>query len=114
MYFAGTGLHLAPSLETEDHRILRFTILGDSSVQLRQLSVIEMLRHLRGGLLPLRHVQFWETENSRRLGSSHRGGHRRDIPCLVDASDVRTVNALKTPPASSMSAMAMLQQLSFG
>ena len=54
------------------------------------------------GLLPLPHVQFWETENSWRLDSSHRGGHRRDIPCLVDASDVRTVNALKTPPAWSM------------
>ena len=49
------------------------------------------------GLLPLPHVQFWETENSWRLDSSHRGGHRRDIPCLVDASDVRTVNALKNP-----------------
>jgi len=47
------------------------------------------------GLLPLPHVQFWEAENSWRLDSSHRGGHRRDIPCLVDASDVRTVNALK-------------------
>jgi hypothetical protein len=55
-----------------------------------------MLRHLRGALLPLQHVQFWETENSWRLDSSHRGGHRRDIPCLVDASDVRTVSALKT------------------
>ena len=51
------------------------------------------------GLLPLPHVQFWETENSWRLDSLHRGGHRRDIPCLVDASDVRTVNALKAPPA---------------
>jgi hypothetical protein len=57
-----------------------------------------------GWMLPLRHVQFWETENSWRLDSSYRGGHRRDIPCLVDASDVRTVNALKNPPAWSMSA----------
>jgi hypothetical protein len=32
--------------------------------------------------------------NSWRLDSSHRRGHRRDIPCLVDASDVRAVNAL--------------------
>ena len=63
------------------------------------------------GLLPLPHVQFWETENSWRLGSSHRGGHRRDIPCLVDASDVRTVNALKTRAAWSTSVMAMLRQL---
>jgi hypothetical protein len=47
------------------------------------------------GLLPLPHVQFWDTENIWRLDSSHRGGHRRDIPCLVDASDVRAVNALK-------------------
>jgi len=45
----------------------------------------------------LPHVQFRETENSWRLDSSHRGGHPRDIPCLVDASDVRTVNALNTP-----------------
>jgi hypothetical protein len=43
----------------------------------------------------LPHVQFWKTENSWRLDSSHRGGHRRDIPCLVDASDVRVVNVLK-------------------
>ena len=48
------------------------------------------------GLLPFPHVQFWETENSCRLDSSHRGGYRRNIPCLVDASDIRTVNALKT------------------
>ena len=47
-------------------------------------------------LLPLPHVQFWETENSWRLDSSHCGGHRRDISCLVDASDVRAVNVLKT------------------
>jgi hypothetical protein len=49
------------------------------------------------GLLRLQHVQFWETENCWRLDSSHRGGHRRHIPCLVDASDVRTVNALNPP-----------------
>jgi hypothetical protein len=49
-----------------------------------------------GGLLRLLHVQFWETENSWRLGSSRRGGHRRNIPCLVDASDVCAVNVLKT------------------
>jgi hypothetical protein len=49
-------------------------------------------------LLPLPHVQFWETENGWRLDSSHRGGNRRGIPCLVDASDVCTVTALKTPP----------------
>ena len=55
-----------------------------------------------GPLLPLPHVQFRETENSWRLDSSHRGGHPRDIPRLVDASDVCTVNALKTLPAWSM------------
>jgi hypothetical protein len=57
---------------------------------------------LHAGLLPLPHVQFWETENSWRLDSSHRGSHRRDIPCLVDASDVRTVNLfiqVPQPPA---------------
>src|ERR1700675_1727442 len=63
------------------------------------------------GLLPLPHVQFWETENSWRLDSSHRGGRRRDIPCLVDASDIRTVNALKTPRAWSMSSIEILRQL---
>jgi len=47
------------------------------------------------GPLPLPHVQFCETENSRGLDSSYRGGRRRDVPCLVDASDVRAVNALK-------------------
>jgi hypothetical protein len=53
------------------------------------------------GLLPL-HVQFWETENSWRLDSSHRGAIVAIF--LVDASDVRTVNVPKTPPAWSMSA----------
>jgi len=66
------------------------------------VSVLAIVRHLRAALLPLPHVQFWQTENSCRLDSSHRGAHRRDISCLVDASDVRTVNALKTPPAWSM------------
>src|ERR1700722_2371224 len=58
-------------------------------------------------LLPLPHVQFWETENSGRLDRSHRGSHRRDIPCLVDASDVRTLNAFKTSPAWSKSAISL-------
>src|SRR5580704_16436926 len=31
-------------------------------------------------LLPLPHVQFWETDNGGRLARSHRGSHRRDIP----------------------------------
>jgi hypothetical protein len=52
------------------------------------------------------------TENSWRLDSLHGGGHRRDIPCLVDASDVGTVSALKNHPAWSTSAMASLRQLS--
>ena len=42
--------------------------------------------------------QFRKTENSWRLDRSHRGGDRCDTPCLVDAADVRTVNALKTSP----------------
>jgi len=74
------------------------------------MSVIGIYRHLCGGLLPLPHVQFWETENSGRLDRSHRGSHRRDIPCLVDASDVRTVNAFKTSAAWSTSAIAIFQQ----
>ena len=56
-----------------------------------------ILRHVVRGLLPLPYVQFWETENSGRLDSSRRRGHRRDVPCLVDASDLRIVNARKTP-----------------
>jgi len=63
-------------------------------------------------LLRLPHVQFWETENAWRLDRSHRGGYGRDIPSLVDASSVRIVNALKAPPARSMSEMGILQQLS--
>jgi hypothetical protein len=55
------------------------------------------------GLLPLPHVQFWETENRWRLDSSHSRGHRRDIPNLVDVAGVRTVNAYKTSPARPMS-----------
>jgi hypothetical protein len=47
------------------------------------------------GLLPLPHVQFWQTENSWRLDRSHCGRHRRNISGLVDASDVRTVNAVE-------------------
>jgi len=59
----------------------------------------------------LLHVQFRETENSWRLDSSYRGGHPRDIPRLVDASDVSTVNALKTLPAWSMREIGMFHQL---
>jgi hypothetical protein len=54
-----------------------------------------MLRRLPRALLPLPHVQFWQAENSCRLDRSHRRRHRRNIPCLVDASNVRTMNALK-------------------
>jgi len=61
-------------------------------------------------LLPLPHVQFWETENSGRLDRSHRGSHRRDIPCLVDASDVRTVNAPKKPYGGLSKGYRELQQ----
>lgn len=53
----------------------------------------------KSSLLPLPHVQFWQTENRRRLDSSRGGGHRRDIPGLVDASDVRAVEALEKPRA---------------
>jgi hypothetical protein len=44
-------------------------------------------------LLPLADVQFWETEDSWRLDGSHRWSDRRNIPCMVDASDVRAVKA---------------------
>ena len=44
------------------------------------------------GLLPLPHVQLRETKNRWRLDRSHRRGDGCDIPCLVDASNVRTVN----------------------
>jgi len=59
------------------------------------MAMLRHLSHLLRRLLPLPNVQFWETENSWRLASSHRGGHRRDIPRLVDASDIRTVSAIK-------------------
>jgi hypothetical protein len=60
-------------------------------------------------LLPLLHVQFRQTEDSRRLDHSYRGWHRRAIPCLVDAADVRSLS--QTPSPGSMSDMAMLRQL---
>src|ERR1700733_13177463 len=63
------------------------------------------------GLLPLPHVQFWQAKNRRRLDRSHCGSYRRHISCLVDASDVRTVNILTTPPAWSMSALASYRRL---
>ena len=46
------------------------------------------------GLAIIADVQLGETENCWGLDSSHRGGHHRDIPCLVDASDVRTLDAM--------------------
>jgi hypothetical protein len=71
------------------------------------------------GLLPLPHVQFWQTENSWRLDRSHCGRHRRNISGLVDASDVRTVNAveidlghrpLPNKPARTTSAIAIMRR----
>jgi hypothetical protein len=47
------------------------------------------------GLLLLAYVQLWQTENGWGLDRSHRGSHRRDIPGVVDAADLRTVNAVK-------------------
>jgi hypothetical protein len=47
------------------------------------------------GLLGSPYVQFWKTENSGRLDSSRGWGDRRAIPGLVDASNLRTVNAVK-------------------
>jgi hypothetical protein len=52
------------------------------------------LRH-GAGLLPLAHVQFWQTEDSWRLDRSHCRRYRRDFSGLVDAADVRTVNAFE-------------------
>ena len=67
------------------------------------------------GLLPLPHVQFWETENSGRLDRSRRGSHRRDVPYLVDATDLCIVNPLKPSQLKSMSAMAIpLQSTGIG
>ena len=47
-------------------------------------------------------IQFRKTENIWRLYSSHRRGHRRDIPCLVDATDVRTVATHRAWSVSEM------------
>lgn len=66
------------------------------------------------GLLPLPYVQFWKTENTWRLDRSYCGGHRRDIPCLVDVTDVRTLSATRNPTPWSVSAMGMLRQLTSG
>jgi hypothetical protein len=71
------------------------------------------------GLLPLAHVQFWQTENSWRLDRSHCGRHRRDISGLVDAADVRTLNAVENDrghrpvvnkPARATSAIMIIPQ----
>src|ERR1700685_2267210 len=71
------------------------------------------------GLLPLAHVQFWQTENSGRLDRSHRWGYRRDISGLVDAADVRTVNAVENDrghkpvvnkPAGATSAITIIRR----
>jgi hypothetical protein len=43
------------------------------------------------------------------LDHSYRGRHRRAIPCLVDAADVRSLN--QTPSPGSMSDIGILQQL---
>jgi hypothetical protein len=69
-------------------RRLRSSSLGASGFE-RTRDVTPPAR----GLLPLRRVQFWEIQNRWRLDRSHRGGTRHDFACLVDASDVRTVNA---------------------
>jgi len=72
------------------------------------MSEMAMSSHLLRGLLPFPHVQFWETETSWRLDRSHRGGHRRDIPCLVDASHVRTVNALEAHSLTSDGVLSVI------
>ena len=43
------------------------------------------------------HVQFRQTEDSRRLDRSCRGWHRRPFPGLVDAEDVRSLNSVYSP-----------------
>jgi hypothetical protein len=56
------------------------------------MSAIRMLRQLTcTGLIASLNVQVWKTKNSWRLDNSHRRGHRRDIPNLLAAADVRTV-----------------------
>lgn len=46
-------------------------------------------------LLPFADVQFWQTENRRRLDRAHCRGHNRNTAHLVDAANVRAVTALK-------------------
>lgn len=54
-----------------------------------------MVREALTAPLPLPHVQFWETENPCGLGCSHRGYPRRNLSCLLDASNIRTLKALQ-------------------
>ena len=55
------------------------------------------------GLLPLAHVQFWQTENGRRLDRSSRRRNYRDIPGLVDASSLcAVVNRENLSPCSTI------------
>jgi len=58
----------------------------------------------------MRHVQFWKAKNDGRLVSSFRGGGCCHIPRLVDASDVRAVNALQTYILASTSALALFSE----
>jgi hypothetical protein len=53
------------------------------------------------GLLPSPHVQFWQAENSWRLGSSHRGGYRRDIPRGYSSYPFVKVRSGTTNPQSA-------------
>jgi hypothetical protein len=80
------------------------------------MSVIEIFHQPSPaqGLLPLPHVQFRKAENGGRLDRSRRRGHRRDTACLVDATDVRTVNGLKIRPARSTGAIEIVRQLISG
>src|SRR5215471_16115862 len=62
-------------------------------------------------VLPFHRVQFRQTEDSWRLDRSYRRGNCRDISCLVDASDVRTLNALKPLLRGSIAEMRILRQV---
>jgi hypothetical protein len=61
-------------------------------------------------LLPLPHVQLRKTENRWRLDCSHRGRHHCDIPRLVDAADVRTLNPEYRSPAITLIQAAVAQR----
>jgi hypothetical protein len=58
-----TGLHLAPALESKNDRILRFPILGDGCVKLRQPLQAGQLVYNKPHRLPIEHWFIEKAQN---------------------------------------------------